>query len=34
MAVVVVLLAAFFLLWAYVPEHVLHQLGITYYPDK
>lgn len=31
---VVVVLAAFFLLWAYVPEHVLHQLGITYYPDK
>lgn len=22
-----------FLLWAYVPEPVLHELGITYYPD-
>lgn len=25
---------ALFLLWAYVPEEVLHELGITYYPDK
>jgi phosphatidylinositol glycan class P protein len=23
-----------FLLWAYLPESVLHQLGVTYYPDK
>ena len=25
---------AVFLLWAYLPEHVLHDLGVTYYPSK
>ena len=25
---------AVFLLWAYLPEHVLHGLGVTYYPSK
>ena len=25
---------AMFLLWAYVPEHVLQELGVTYYPNK
>ena len=23
-----------YLLWAYVPDPVLHRLGIAYYPDK
>jgi phosphatidylinositol N-acetylglucosaminyltransferase subunit P len=26
--------AVCFIIWSYVPEHMLHQLGITYYPDK
>ncbi len=25
---------AVFLLWAYVPESLLHQVGVTYYPNK
>ena len=25
---------AVFLLWAYLPERVLHDLGVTYYPSK
>ena len=25
---------AVFILWAYLPEHVLHDLGVTYYPSK
>merc|ERR1712137_288925 len=23
-----------YLIWAYVPDHFLHQMGISYYPDK
>jgi phosphatidylinositol glycan class P protein len=25
---------AAYLIWAYVPDHVLLRLGIAYYPDK
>merc|ERR1740117_1579172 len=25
---------ALFILWAYLPDHALHSLGVTYYPDK
>jgi hypothetical protein len=25
---------AIFLLWAFIPEHVMHRMGLTYYPSK
>lgn len=23
-----------YLMWAYLPDHILHELGVSYYPDK
>jgi hypothetical protein len=28
------LAAVLYAAWALLPEHILHQLGITYYPSK
>ncbi|XP_028778092.1 uncharacterized protein LOC114752594 isoform X1 [Neltuma alba] len=33
-SITVVVASVIFLIWAYVPEHWLHSIGITYYPSR